>query len=53
MMGESAYKAVKADVSRWIPHLERALKVFVTNNYKLVVTHFQQTSQAKDSSAKM
>lgn len=45
MMGESAYKAVKADVSRWIPHLERALK--------LVVTHFQQASQAKASSAKM
>ena len=53
MMGERAYKAVKADGSRWIPHLERALKVFLTKNYKLVVTHFQHASQAKDSSAKM
>ena len=53
MMGERAYKAVKADGSRWIPHLERALKLFLTKNYKLVVTHFQHASQAKDSSAKM
>ena len=29
MMGERAYKAVKADGSRWIPHLERALKVLL------------------------
>lgn len=53
MMGQRAYKAVKADGSRWIPHLERALKVLLTKNYKLVVTHFQHASQAKDSSAKM
>lgn len=53
MMGERAYKAVKADGSRWIPHLERALKLFLTKNYKLVVTHFQHASQAKESSAKM
>ena len=53
MMGERTYRAVKADGSRWIPHLERALKVFLTKNYKLVVTHFQHASQAKDSSAKM
>ena len=53
MMGERAYKPVKADGSRWIPHLERALKLFLTKNYKLVVTHFQHASQAKDSSAKM
>ena len=53
MMGERAYKAVKADGSRWIPHLERALKVLLTKNYKLVITHFQHASQAKESSAKM
>ena len=53
MMGERAYKAVKADGSRWIPHLERALNVLLNKNYNLVVTHFQHTSQAKDSSAKM
>ena len=53
MMGERAYKAVKADGSRWIPHLERALKILLTKNYKLVVTHFQHASQAKDSSSKM
>ena len=52
MMGERVYKAVKADGSRWIPHLERVLKVLLTKNYKLVVTHFQHASQAKDSSAK-
>ena len=53
MMGERAYKAVKADGSRWIPHLERALNVLLTKNYNLVVTHFQHASQAKGSSAKM
>ena len=53
MIGERAYKALKADGSRWIPYLERALKVLLTKNYKLVVTHFQHASQAKDSSAKM
>ena len=52
-MGERAYKAEKADGSGWIPHLERALKVFLTKNYKLVVTHFQHANQAKDSSSKM
>lgn len=46
MMGERAYKDVKADGSRWIPHLERALKVLLTKNYKLVVTPFQHASQA-------
>ena len=53
MMGERAYKAVKPDGSRWISHLETALKVLLTKNYTLVVTHFQHAIQAKDSSAKM
>ena len=53
MMDETAYKAVKADGSRWIPHLDSALKVLLTENYNLVVAHFQHASQANDSSAKM
>ena len=44
---ELADKAVKAYGSRWIPHLERALKVLLTKNYKLMVTHFQHASQAR------
>ena len=34
LMDERAYKAVKADGSRWIPHLERALNMLLTKNYK-------------------
>ena len=53
LMDERAYKAVKADGSRWIPHLERALNVLLTKNYKCIVMHFQHASQARDSSAEM
>ena len=53
MMGERAYKAVKADGTRWIRHLDRALKVLLTKNYNLVVTHCQHASQTNDSSAKI
>lgn len=51
MMGERAYKAVKADGSRWIPHLKRALKVLLTKNYKLVVTHFHHASAKMQGTA--
>ena len=53
LMDERAYKAVKADGSRWIPHLERALSVLLTKNYKLIVMHFQHASQARDCSVEM
>ena len=53
LLDERAYKAVKADGSRWIPHLERALNVLLTKNYKLIVMHFQHASEARDSSAEM
>lgn len=52
-MDERAYKAVKADGSRWIPHLERALSVLLTKNYKLIVMHFQHASEARDTSTEM
>ena len=53
LLYERAYKAVKADGSRWIPHLGRALNVLLTKNYKLIVMHFQHASEARDSSAEM
>ena len=53
LMDERAYKAVKADGSRWIPHLERALSVLLTKSYKLIVMHFQQATQARDCSVEM
>lgn len=53
LMDERAYKAVKADGSRWIPHVERALSVLLTKNYKLIVMHFQHASQARDCSVEM
>ena len=48
-----AYKAVKADGTRWVPHLKRALRVLLLKNYYMVVTHLQHTSQARDSSTTM
>ena len=49
-MQVKAYKAVKADGTRWVPHLKRALDVLLLKNYYSVVTHLQHTSQARDSS---
>ena len=48
-----AYKAVKADGTRWVPHLKRALDVLLSKNYYTVVSHLQHTSQARDSSITM
>ena len=48
-----AYKAVKADSTRWVPHLKRALDVLLSKNYYAVVSHLQHTSQARDASITM
>ena len=48
-----AYKAVKADGTRWVPHLKRALDVLLSKNYYTVVSHLQHTSQARDASMTM
>ena len=48
-----AYKAVKADGTRWVPHLKRALDVLLLKNYYMVVSHLQHTSQARDASITM
>ena len=45
-----AYKAVKADGTRWVPHLKRALDIVLSKNYYTVVSHMQHTSQARDAS---
>ena len=48
-----AYKAVKADGTRWVPHLQRALNILLSKSFQVVVLHFQHTSQARDASAQM
>ena len=48
-----AYKAVKADGTRWVPHLQRALNILLSKNFQVVVLHFQHTSQARDASVQM
>ena len=48
-----AYKAVKADGTRWVPHLKRALDVLLSKNYYTVVSHLHDTSQAWDASITM
>lgn len=48
-----AYKAVKADGTRWVPHLKRALDALLSKNYYTVVSHLQHTSQARDASITM
>lgn len=52
-MDEKAYKCIKADGSRWVPHLLRALQVLLCKNYRIIVIHFEHASQARDSSAQM
>ena len=48
-----AYKAVKADGTRWVPHLKRALDLLLSKNYYTVVGHLPHTSQARDASITM
>ena len=52
-MQVKAYKAVKADGTRWVPHLKRALDILLLKNYFTVVTQLQHTSQARDASVTM
>ena len=52
-MDEKAYKCIKADGSRWVPHLLRALQVLLFKNYRIIAIHFEHASQARDSSAEM
>ena len=48
-----AYKAIKADGTRWVPHMQRALNILLSKNFQVVVLHFQHTSQAMDASKQM
>ena len=52
-MGDRAYRIVKADGTRWGPHLERALTVLLTKNFQLIVLHFEHAVEARDSSKDM
>ena len=42
-----AYKAVKADGTRWVPHLKRALDVLLSKNYYTVVSHSSKEERLK------
>ena len=53
LMDKKAYKCIKADGSRWVPHLLRALQVLLCNNYRIIVIHFEHALQAPNSSAQM
>ena len=48
-----AYKAVKADGTRRVYHLKRALDTLLSKNYYTVVSHLQHTSQPRDASIAM
>lgn len=48
-----AYKAIKADGTRWVPHMQRALNILLSKNFQVVVLHFQHTSQARNASNQM
>jgi len=52
-MEVQAYKTVKADGTRWVPHMQRALNILLSKNFQVVVLHFQHTSQARDASKQM
>ena len=47
------YKAVKADSTRWVLHMQRALNILLSKNFGVVVLHFQHTSQARHASKQM
>ena len=48
-----AYKAVKANGTRWVPHLQRALSVLLLKNFQVIVMHLQHLSQGRDTSLQM
>ena len=45
-----SYKAVKANGTRWIPDLQRALSVHLLKNFQVIVMHLQHVSQRRDAS---
>ncbi|XP_068756409.1 zinc finger protein 862-like [Montipora capricornis] len=46
-------KPTKASGTRWVPHLLRALAVLLQKNFPGIVSHFEHTAEARDSSAEM
>ena len=46
-------KPTKASGTRWVPHLLRALAVLLQKNFPAIVSHFEQTAEARDSSAEV
>jgi len=46
-------KPTRADGTRWVPHFWQAIQVLVGKNYKVIVAHFENTAQARDSSIEM
>ncbi|KAK2564106.1 Zinc finger protein 862 [Acropora cervicornis] len=52
VMGEKIQKPGNLKGTRWVPHLHRALKVFL-KNYTVIHSHFQNTVAAATSSADM
>lgn len=47
-MHVKVYKAVKADGTRWVPHLKKTQDILFLKNYYTVVTHLEHTSRARD-----
>ena len=41
------YKAVKANGTRWVPHLQRALSVLLLKNFQVIVVHLQYVSRKR------
>lgn len=52
VMGEKIQKPGNLKGTRWVPHLHRALKVFL-KDYTIIHSHFQNTVAAATSSADM
>ena len=46
-------KQTKASGTHWVPHLLRALAVLLQKNFTAIVSHFEPTAEARDSSAEM
>ena len=46
-------KPTKASGTRWVPHLLRALAVLLQKNFQAIVSHFEHTAEARDSSAEI
>lgn len=46
-------KPTKASGTRWVSHLLRALAVLLQKNFQAIVSHFEHTAEARDSSAEM